>query len=295
MTREEQAALLAWLRRPKAVWSTVTEQLEECGSVQAAAVATLDAQGTLFDVTPTDDVEQAAADLEQWESTGIRMVSVLDREYPSNLRMIHQRPPVLFLRGTADDRDIASVAVVGTRQATPQGLNQAKDLAAGLAARGVPVISGLAAGIDTAAHMTALASGGRTVAVIGTGIDRAYPAQNVALQTEIAAKGLLISQFLPGAPPTKTAFPMRNAVMSGYTLATVVIEAAYQSGARMQARLALQHGRHVFLIRSLLEHDWARGYSERPAVTVVDNAEQVFEGLQRLAAESAESAELVWA
>ena len=87
---------------------------------------------------------------------------------------------------------------------------------------------------------------------------------------------------------------MRNAVMSGYALATVVIEAADQSGARMQARLALQHGRHVFLMRSLLQHDWARGYSGRPGVTVVDNADDVFKGLQRLAAESADSAELVW-
>ncbi|HEY6790424.1 MAG TPA: DNA-processing protein DprA [Trebonia sp.] len=93
----------------------------------------------------------------------------------------------------------------------------------------------------TAAHTTALAGGGRTVAVIGTGIDRVYPAQNAALQEEIAMKGLVISQFLPGALPTKTSFPMRNAVMSGYALATVVIEAAYQSGARMQARaMALQ-------------------------------------------------------
>jgi DNA processing protein len=209
--------------------------------------------------------------------------------------MIHQRPPVLFLCGAGDARDAASVAVVGTRKASPQGLDQARDLAAGLAARGVAVISGLAAGIDTAAHTTALASGGRTVAVIGTGIDRAYPAQNAALQEEIAAKGLLISQFLPGSPPTKTSFPMRNAVMSGYALATVVIEAAYQSGARMQARLALQHGRHVFLMRSLMQHDWARDYAERPAVTVVDNAQQVFEGLQRLAANSAETTELVWA
>jgi DNA processing protein len=295
MTREEQAALVAWLRRPKVAWATVTEQLEECGSVQAAAVEIHPAQGALFDLGPADDTAQAAADLQRWENSGIRMVTVLDQQYPSNLRMIHQRPPVLFLCGTADERDAASVAVVGTRKASPQGLDQARDLAAGLAARGVPVISGLAAGIDTAAHTTALASGGRTVAVIGTGIDRAYPAQNAALQEEIAAKGLLISQFLPGSPPTKTSFPMRNAVMSGYALATVVIEAAYQSGARMQARLALQHGRHVFLMRSLMQHDWARDYAERPAVTVVDNAQQVFEGLQRLAASSAETTELVWA
>jgi DNA processing protein len=295
MKPEEQAALVAWLRRPKVVWSTVTEQLEMHGSVHAAAADALPAQGTLFDSTDADDAEGAAADLEQWGRAGIRMVSVLDREYPSNLRMIHQRPPVLFLRGTFDKHDAVSVAVVGTRQATSQGVAQAKELAAGLAARHVPVISGLAAGIDSAAHTAALAAGGRTVAVIGTGIDRAYPAQNAALQEEIATKGLVISQFLPGAPPTKTSFPMRNAVMSGYALATVVIEAAYRSGARMQARLALQHGRHVFLMRSLLQHDWARSYAERPGVTVVDNAGDVFTGLQRLAAESEESAELVWA
>lgn len=293
MRRDEQAALVAWLRRPKVVWSSVTEQLEEDGSVRAAA--SLPAQGTLFDITSTDDVQTAAADLDRWAHAGIRMISVLDHEYPSNLRMIHQRPPVLFLRGTTDKRDSTSVAVVGTRQATPEGVDQAKELAAGLATRNVPVISGLAAGIDTAAHTAALAAGGRTVAVIGTGIDRVYPAQNAALQEEIAAKGLVISQFLPGAPPTRTSFPMRNAVMSGYALATVVIEAAYQSGARMQARLALQHGHHVFLMRSLLQHDWARSYTQRPGVTVVDNADHVFDGLQRLAAESAESTELVWA
>lgn len=295
MTPDEQAVLVAWLRRPKVVWSTVTEQLEKYGSVQAAAADTSHAQETLFDVAPADDVQAAAADLGRWGDAGIRLISVLDREYPSNLRMIHQRPPVLFLRGTLDERDAVSVAVVGTRQATAQGLDQAKELAAGLAIRGVPVISGLAAGIDTAAHTATLANGGRTVAVLGTGIDRSYPPTNARLQQEIMAKGLVISQFLPGAPPTKTSFPMRNAVMSGYALATVVIEAAYRSGARMQARLALQHGRHVFLMRSLLQHDWARGYAARPGVTVVDNADHVFAGLQRLAAESAESAELVWA
>jgi DNA processing protein len=292
MTREEQAALVAWLRRPKVVWSTVTEQLEEHGSVQVAAAADAPGQGTLFGAPQEGDVETAAADLERWERAGIRMVSVLDAEYPSNLRMIHQRPPVLFLRGANDKRDATSVAVVGTRQPTAYGIEQARQLATGLVARDIPVISGLAAGIDSAAHTAALASGGRTVAVIGTGIDRAYPSQNAALQDEIATKGLVISQFLPGSPPTKVSFPMRNAVMSGYALATVVVEAAYRSGARMQARLALQHGRHVFLMRSLLEHDWARDYAQRPGVTVVDNADNVFDGLQRLASESTE---LIWA
>ncbi len=292
MTHEEQVALIAWLRRPRVVWSAVTEQLEECGSVRGAAAGEAPAQGSLFETGSADGLNEAARDLERWEQADIRMVCVLDAEYPSNLRMIHQHPPVLFMRGTADERDVTSVAVVGTRQPTPRGIDQARQLATGLAGNGIPVISGLAAGIDTAAHTAALEAGARTVAVIGTGIDRVYPAQNADLQEEIAAKGLVISQFLPGSSPTKASFPMRNAVMSGYALATVVVEAAHRSGARMQARLALQHGRHVFLMRSLLEHDWARDYAERPGVTVVETADDVFAGLQRLASEPTD---LVWA
>jgi DNA processing protein len=292
MTHEEQVALIAWLRRPRVVWSAVTEQLEECGSVRGAAAGEAPAQGSLFETGSADGLDEAARDLERWEQAGIGMVCVLDAEYPSNLRMIHQHPPVLFIRGTADERDVTSVAVVGTRQPTSRGIDQARQLATGLAASGIPVISGLAAGIDTAAHTAALEAGGRTVAVIGTGIDRVYPAQNADLQEEIAAKGLVISQFLPGSSPTKASFPMRNAVMSGYALATVVVEATHRSGARIQARLALQHGRHVFLMRSLLEHDWARDYAERPGVTVVETADDVFVGLQRLASEPTD---LVWA
>jgi DNA processing protein len=292
MTREEQAALLAWLRRPQVVWPAVTERLEECGSVQQAVAEETPAQGSLFDVPPSVGIEEAVSDLECWERGGIRMVSVLDSAYPANLRMVHQRPPVLFLRGTADPRDATSVAVVGTRQPSMRGLDQGRQLATGLAARGIPVVSGLAAGIDTAAHTAALAAGARTVAVIGTGVDRTYPPSNAALQEEIAARGLVISQFLPGSPPTKASFPMRNAVMSGYTLATVVVEAAARSGSRMQARLALEQGRHVFLMRTLLEHDWARDYAQRPGVTVVDTADDVFADLQQLASEPAE---LTWA
>jgi DNA processing protein len=244
MTHEEQVALIAWLRRPGVAWSAVTEQLEECGSVQAAAAAEAPAQGSLFETTQADGVDEAARDLERWERAGIRMVCVLDSEYPSNLRMTHQHPPVLFMRGTPDERDATSVAVVGTRQPTPRGISQARQLATGLAASGIPVISGLAAGIDTAAHIAALEAGGRTVVVIGTGIDRVYPPQNAGLREEITAKGLLISQFLPGSPPTKASFPMRNAVMSGYALATVVIQALsapapfwYHYGMAMTLRL----------------------------------------------------------
>ncbi|HEX3960409.1 MAG TPA: DNA-processing protein DprA [Trebonia sp.] len=292
MTGEEQAALVAWLRRPRVAWPDVTERLEEYGSVQIAAATNIPSQSSLFDTAPPDETGHATIDLQRWKRDGIRMISVLDAEYPANLRMIHRHPPVLFMRGTADQRDATSVAIIGTRQPTPRGLDQARQLATGLASRGIPVVSGLASGIDTAAHTATLATGSRTVAVIGTGIDRVYPPRNAALQEEIATRGLVVSQFLPGSPPTKTSFPTRNAVMSGYTLATVVVEAAARSGSRLQARLALQYGRHVFLMRTLLEHDWARDYAQRPGVTVVDTADDVFAGLQRL---TSEAAELTWA
>lgn len=223
-------------------------------------------------------MERAQAAIDQWTEQGLQLVAMLEADYPPQLLTIHQRPPFLFYRGSLDPRDAAGVAIVGTRRPTRQGLTRARDIAAGLAERGVSVVSGLADGIDTAAHTAALAAGGRTVAVIGTGRLRSYPASNAALQERIATEHLVLSQFWPGAAPTKTSFPMRNAVMSGYAAATVVIEAAWKSGARMQARLALEHGRPVFLHESLLQHDWARDYLARGA-TVVGSAQDVLAAL----------------
>lgn len=221
----------------------------------------------------------------------MRLVTILDEDYPLYLRLVHQRPPFLFLRGTPVEDDLR-VAVVGTRTPTPQGVAHARAIAGGLAERGVTVVSGLAAGIDTAAHGTALAVGGRTVGVIGTGLQRSYPTQNARLQQEIAERGLLVSQFWPDSPPSKSSFPMRNAVMSGYSLATIVVEAAYRSGARMQARLALEHGRRVFLMRSLMTHEWAREYVSRPNTTIIDGPDDVFAELDSLVPATGE---LTWA
>jgi DNA processing protein len=130
------------------------------------------------------------------------------------------------------------------------------------------------------------------VAVIGTGLHHSYPKENADLQARISKVGLVISQFLPDTPPTKATFPMRNAVMSGYSAATVVVEAPYRSGARMQARLALEHGRRVFLLESLLVNDWARTYAERPNTTVIRSVTDVLGHLEPVLAADQE---LVWA
>jgi DNA processing protein len=289
----ERAALVALLRRGDRSWPELTDQIETVGSAREVLESALDAsgQGALFDTRPAVDLEAVAAEIATWEREGMRLVTIMDEDYPLYLRLVHQRPPFLFLRGMSVEDDLR-VAVVGTRTPTPEGVARARAIAGGLAERGVTVVSGLAAGIDTAAHSTALAVGGRTVAVIGTGLRRSYPAQNARLQQEIAERGLVISQFWPDAPPSKASFPMRNAVMSGYSLATVVVEAAYRSGARMQARLALEHGRRVFLMRSLMTHEWARDYASRPNTTVIDGPEDVFRELDSLVPATGE---LTWA
>jgi DNA processing protein len=211
------------------------------------------------------DVERARRDVDSWLAAGLDIRTVLDPGYPESLHSIFNRPPMLFVEGTwKQEADYRSVAVVGTRQATQQGLQSARRLATELALEGYTIVSGLARGIDTAAHEAALAAGARTVAVLGSGLRRIYPAENLGLARRIvAAGGALVSQFFPEHPPAKWTFPKRNVVMSGLSLATVVVEASETSGARTQARIALEHGRSVFLPSSLVaEHEWARQYVE---------------------------------
>ena len=281
----EQAALLALLRHRTGGWGAIADSVEAGGSAYEVLVnGEPGEQGELFRDGPTPDerIEVSRTAIKEWEAEGIHLVTLLDHDYPGQLLTIHQRPPFLFYRGKLDTADAGGVAVVGTRKPSSTGREKASEIASGLARRGVPVISGLAAGIDTAAHRAALDVGGRTVAVIGTGHRRSYPPENIGLQDELGRSHLVLSQFLPDSPPSKASFPMRNAVMSGYAAATVVVEAAWKSGARIQARLALQHGRPVFLLDSLLEHDWAREYATWPGTRVVSGPEAVFEQLPEI-------------
>jgi DNA processing protein len=212
--------------------------------------------GGLDDARARVDGELAAAD-----KAGARLVTVLDEDYPANLRVIANLPPFLFYRGELDERDARSIAVVGTRQASEDGLRRAARMARELVEHDVVIASGLAKGVDAAAHHATLTAGGRTFAVMGTGIAAPiYPAENRPLAKAIlAAGGALLSQFWPTHPPARHTFPRRNVVTSGTTLGSVVIEASSTSGAKMQARLAAEHGKHVFLIRSLADtQPWAK-------------------------------------
>jgi DNA processing protein len=282
----ERAALVALLReRPgRRGWAEITASVLEAGS--ALAVWQRDVPPVL--VRPAgepDPLDAAAGQIRRWADRGWRLLSILDDDYPARLRAIHQAPPVLFARGTLI-RDDAAVSVVGSRQASSRGVAIAAGVARELAARGVTVLGGLALGIDTAAHQAALEAGGRTVCVIGTGLDRAYPAGNQDLQEEIAARGLVLSQFWPGAPPQRHNFLMRNATMSGYGLATVVVEAGEQSGSRAQARIAVQHGRPVILTSLVVDRNaWARGLAGRPGVHVAGSLRAVLDVVDELIAE----------
>lgn len=210
---------------------------------------------------PEREIDRARGDVERWMASDLDIRTVLDPEYPSNLHEVFNRPPLLFVQGEwRETSDRWGIAVVGTRSATEDGQRRARRLARELAEAGYTVFSGLAQGIDAAAHRAALDAGGRTVAVMGTGLDHVYPAVNRDLANEVVQRGgALATQFFPHQGPARWTFPMRNAVMSGLSVATVVVEAGATSGARMQARLALEHGRTVFLLRSLVDdHEWGR-------------------------------------
>jgi DNA processing protein len=186
------------------------------------------------------------------------------------------------------------VSVVGSRKASDRGLELASVIAQSVTRRGLTVAAGLAEGIDTVAHTSCLDAGGRTVAVIGTGITRRYPRSNAALHDVIANRGLLLSQFWPEAPPQKHTFLMRNATMSGYSLATVVVEAGEQSGARAQARMAVGHGRPVVLTDLVLErNDWAKALEGRPGVFIVSSIDEFETVLTQLEARGSAPSEVM--
>lgn len=269
---DERCVLLALLRiRPgRLSWTDITSEVIRAGSALAAWDRLTD-DGSL---TPPDyeaDLRAAMVELSDWEHRGLKLLTALDADYPVQLLDIHQAPPFVFYRGTVVESDIG-VSIVGSRQASPSGLSVARSAARELVSMGLTVVSGLAAGIDAQAHTEALERGGRTVAVIGTGINRMYPSENRKLADEIVAnRGLIISQFFPDAPPTKSSFPMRNAVMSGYGIATFVAEAGETSGSRIQARLAVEHGRPVILSRAVTEQtEWGRRLVGGPSVYVAN-------------------------
>jgi DNA processing protein len=204
-----------------------------------------------------------------------------DSDYPRSLHDLPDPPGVLFVRGKLQARDALAIAIVGSRHATHYGLQQAERLAGGLARAGYTVVSGLARGIDAAAHRGALTAGGRTIAVLGSGVLNIYPPEHVQLAEEVAAAGAVMSEAPPRAAPIGGMFPQRNRIISGLSLGVLVVEASNRSGALITARHAMEQGRDVFAVPGLVTSRMSNGCHRliRDGAKLVETVEDVLEEL----------------
>ena len=211
-----------------------------------------------------------------------RIISLSDPEYPPRLKEIYDPPVILFVKGSIDVLAQPGIAMVGTRHPTPYGSGMAERLSTDLAARGLVIISGLARGIDTASHRGAIAAKGKTIAVLGTGIDVMYPKENTRLTEQIVALGgALITEFPVGTPPTPQNFPIRNRIISGMSAGVLVVEAAEYSGTRITSRLALEQNRDVYAVPGNVtnKNSWGPNTLIKQGAKLVATWEDVWEEL----------------
>lgn len=220
-----------------------------------------------------------SAELAAIEKGRFSVVTLDDPAYPAPLKQIYDPPPVLYVKGALKAEDRHAIAVVGARRCSHYGAMTAERLAAQIAGVGLTVVSGMARGIDTAAHRGALKGGGRTIAVLGSGLARIYPAENARLAGEIAASGAVISEFPLRMGPQKTNFPLRNRVISGLSLGVVVVEAARKSGSLITAAQALDQGRAVFAVPGRIDSFASRGTHHliRDGARLVESVEDICE------------------
>ena len=294
---EERAALVALLaeeggadpRRRYARWSAIAVEVMRRGS----ALAVWDEHHPLVLDGP-GEAEAALASasdrLARWRAAGCECVTVLDRRYPLALRRIAPALPILFVAGELRAREVG-VSVAGSREASASGEQMAGAIARGLVARKMRVISGLANGIDTAAHHATLAAGGRPIGVLGTGITRVYPETNRALHSRVAAAGALVSQFAPEQQPDRHTLALRNATMAGLSRASVIVEAGERSGSRVHARYALAITRPLIVTDAVVASTrWGREISHRPGVYVAGSAAEVLDIIDGVVADVAAGA-----
>jgi DNA processing protein len=226
----------------------------------------------------TDDPEKV---LHKVEEVGAKIITYGDQAYPSELREIYAPPLLLYLKGLDIPLNMTYVAVVGSRNPTPYGLKTSEEIGQGLARRGAGVVSGMARGIDAAAHWGCISGKGFTIAVLGTGIDRIYPASNKKLYHRICERGAVITEFPLGTPPEPKNFPIRNRVISGLCRGIVVVEATKQSGSLITASLALEHGREVFAVPGSINSFKSRGchYLIKQGARLVENSDDILDEL----------------
>jgi DNA processing protein len=229
----------------------------------------------------SEDRQAIDCELKALERLPVRVLTILDPDYPPRLKSIHDPPPLLSVSGTVSEADRHAVAVVGTRHPTPAGRLITEQLSRGLAEAGLTVTSGLALGIDGTAHRSALEAGGRTIAVLGCGIDRTYPPEHRSLRAKIEERGAVLSELPLGAYPYAQHFPKRNRIISGLSLGVVVVEAAPRSGSLITARLAAEQGREVFAVPGSVQSEQSRGTNGliKQGARLVEQVDDILEEL----------------
>lgn len=259
---------------PQSVLSAEQDDLIQAGcSVELA--------GSIRRGVPTTIRQQIDKQITTAEQLKIRVLTLFDQSYPTRLRTIPDPPPLLYVSGTLSAQDDVAVAIVGGRHATPSGRVVTEEIARDLAGTGVTIVSGLARGIDAAAHRGALAGKGRTIAVLGCGIDRTYPPEHQALRRSIEAHGAVLSELPIGSSPLSHHFPRRNRIISGLSVGVLVSEAAKDSGSLITAKLALEQGREVFAVPGSVKEDACRGSNSliKEGATLVERAQDILDDI----------------
>lgn len=267
-------ALVREWQRPEAVLQASNDELVQRGCSSRLAQA-------IIRGPDPDACRRIDRELAMLQRARIDVRTILDPSYPARLRMIPDPPPLLYVSGTLTEQDELALAIVGARRATPAGRVLTEELAKDLATAGFTVVSGLARGVDVAAHRGALAAGGRTVAVLGCGIDRTYPIEHERLRREIEEHGAVVSELSLGSPPHSAHFPRRNRIISGLSLGVVVTEAAINSGSLITARLAAEQGREVFAVPGFVKEETSHGTNAllKEGASLIEKAYDVIEAL----------------
>ena len=279
---------LTLIRAPRLGNAGALRLLQHCGGATDCFTSDLPSDLELHPETRAylraPDRSAAEQDLTWMERSGAQLLVLTDPVYPPLLKQIPDPPFALFVRGDVSLLAEPQLAMVGSRNPSVEGRRNAEEFAAYLARCGLVITSGMALGIDAASHKGALKGGGHTIAVWGTGLDKPYPPRNIELAEEIAAHGLLVSEFPPGTPPLPMHFPRRNRLISGLSVGTLVVEAARQSGSLITARLASEQGREVFAIPGSIHNPMARGCHRllREGAKLVESATDIFEELAPL-------------
>jgi len=231
--------LLGKFKDPERVFSATINELKQVEGISETRAR---------EIVSFNHWKEVETEIQRAEKSGIRIMTLDDHDYPEALKKLPDAPPVLYIKGSVIDGDLNAIAIVGTRRPTNYGITVAEQMGYELASSGFTIVSGMARGIDTMAHKGALRACGRTIAVLGSGIDIPYPSANKSLKNAIASSGALISEFPLSTPPNKEHFPRRNRIISGLSLGVLVIEATLDSGSMITVRYALDQGKEVFAI-----------------------------------------------